>query len=138
MKERHFSVQDVRDPITQCNLISIFGDSPQAYYGDRWVLMSGNQRGIQSQTLQRQAGDFPLDKVQKLFDDGKRVIKVVLIAGSHRFNNKINFGGADEKTWQILAERVAYDAPEVPFLFMSTKFYRLTLFAGWESEFDYP
>jgi len=47
-------------------------------YGDRWAAVSSNLKGIQSQAILREEGAFPIDKIKKWMDEGKRITQVRL------------------------------------------------------------
>jgi len=66
-------------------------------YGDRWVVISTNMKGIQGQSLYREEGDFPIDKVKKWMDEGKRITDIQYGVG----------------TWVVTANRPDGDADPV-------------------------
>lgn len=45
-------------------------------HGDRWVVVMSNVKGIQAQSVLREEGDFPIDRVKKWMDEGKRITDV--------------------------------------------------------------
>jgi len=87
-------------------------------FGDRWVVVMTNLKGIQGQSLLREDGSFPIDKVKKWMDEGKRITDVVHGQG----------------TWAILAERPDADSPATgsQFIYFGERFPDKEIESAWK------